>query len=145
MADEDAVIWLNDVHSGSGRAAVVEDDGVSCWLYLLDKPDGAIVRSVLVYSAVPPITAAEFRARGQSSGAPPLVVDYASASAVVSERVADDFSFRWRADGSAVAVLHRGKILAVAAKDERYESSRALSQSGPFGDPLDLDRYPWLR
>ncbi|WP_138223090.1 hypothetical protein [Nibricoccus aquaticus] len=72
------------------------------------------------------------------------MADYASSHAVITERYPDDFSFVWREDGDAAAVRYRDEIIAVVSVDEEHGSSRAISRSGPFGDPLQLARYPWL-
>jgi len=138
------VIWIDEVHPLSGRAAIVVDDGRSCWLYLHERANGPVLKSVLCYSPIPPITKAEFDSVVCCGDTPILISDYASPDAVIVERFADDFSFRWRPDGEAVAVLFRDRVLAVATPEERHGSSAAIARSGPFGDPLVLKRYTWL-
>lgn len=145
MTNDEQVIWVDDVHPVSGRAAVLEDDGKSCWLYLHETAQGEVLKTVLVYSPIPPITSAEFKARLAAGDTPILVTDYASPQAVITERFPDDFSFRWREDGQAVAVVFRDEILAVATPEEVHGSSRSISRPGPFGDPLEIENYEWLR
>jgi len=146
MTDEnDTVIWVDEVHPVSGRAAILEDNGTSCWLYLHESANGPVLKTVLAYSPIAPISSAEFKERLSHGDTPILVSFYASPHAVIAERFPDDFSFRWRGDGEAVAVLYRNEVLAVATPEEAFGSSRAISQSGPFGDPLQIERYEWLR
>ena len=144
MAQHHNVIWINEVHPLSGRAAVVVDDGRSCWLYLHERANGPVLKTVLCYSPIPPVTKAEFDSCVERGDTPILISDYASRDAVIVERFPDDFSFRWRPDGEAVAVLFRDSVLAVATPEERHGSSAAVARSGPFGDPLVIERYAWL-
>jgi hypothetical protein len=120
------------------------DDGRSCWLYLHERTQGPVLKSVLAYSPIPPVTRSKFASCTGRGDTPILIADYASADAVILERSPGDFSFRWRPDGQAVALLYRGRVLAVATPDERYGSSTAIARSGPFGDPLAVERYAWL-
>lgn len=144
MADEHNVIWVEEVHPLSGRAAIVADNGRSCWLYLHERANGPVLRAVLCYSPIPPVTKAEFDSCVGRGGTPILISEYASPDAVIVERFPDDFAFRWRPDGEAVAVLVRDRVLAVATPEERHGSSVAVARSGPFGDPLVRERYAWL-
>jgi hypothetical protein len=144
MADEHHVVWVDEVHPLSGRAAIVVDDGRSCWLYLHERANGPVVKAVLCYSPIPPVTRAEFDSCVGRGDTPMLISEYASPDAVIVERFPDDFSFRWRPDGEAVAVLFRDRVLAVATPEERHGSSAAIARSGPFGDPLVIERYAWL-
>ncbi len=70
--------------------------------------------------------------------------EYASNKAVIAERYPDDFSFRWREDGKALAVYFRDEVLAVTSIEEKHGSSQAIGRSGPFGEPLMLVNYDWL-
>ncbi len=146
MAQDDSrtVIWLTETNAISGRAVVVEDDGRSCWLYLLEDRRGGILKSVLVYSVGPAIGGSEVADSARSGDAPMLSARYASNRAVVPERYPDDFSFRWRPDGEAVAILFREEVYAIVAPEEEHGYSLAISTSGPFGSPLVLDRHRWL-
>jgi hypothetical protein len=144
MARDKNVIWVDEVHPLSGRAAVIVDDAQSCWLYLHERANGQVLRSVLCYSPIPPVTRAEFDSCVGRGDTPILISDYASADAVIVERYPDDFAFRWRPDGEAVAVLFRDRVLAVATPEERHGSSAAIARSGPFGSPLVIERYAWL-
>jgi len=143
-ADEHNVIWVDEVHPISGRVAIIVDDGRSCWLYLHECANGPVLRTVLCYSPIPPVTRAEFNSRVGRGDTPILTSEYASPDAVIVERFPDDFAFRWRQDGEAVAVRFRDRVLAVATPEERHGSSAAIARSGPFGDPLVLERYAWL-
>jgi hypothetical protein len=140
-----AVIWMDDTHAVSGYNVVLEDDGKSCWLYLREHPRGKVLKSVIVYSPIPPVSRADFEKTVGCGDIPILMADYASVQATITERYPDDFSFVWRDDGVAAAVRYRDEVLAVISREERFGSSRAVSRSGPFGDPLELSRYPWLQ
>lgn len=142
--NSNAVIWLSDTHTVSGHSVVLEDDGRSCWLYLRDYPGGKVAKSVIAYSPIAPVSRSEFERKVGRGDTPILMADYASREAVITERYPDDFSFIWREDGRAVALRYRNEVLAVVSADEQYGSSRAVSRSGPFGDPLKLGRYAWL-
>lgn len=146
MSEENpnAVIWMDDTHVVSGFNVVLEDDGQSCWLYLREHPRGKVLKSVIAYSPISPVSRAEFEKKVGHGDIPILMADYASKEAIIAERYPDDFSFAWRDDGGAAAVRYRDEVLAVISRDERYGSSRAVSCAGPFGDPLELSRYPWL-
>jgi hypothetical protein len=140
----DPVIWLSDAHPTSGHAVVLEDDGRSCWLYLRGHPEGQVAKSVIAYSPIAPVSRVEFQSKVGRGDTPILMAEFASAEAVIVERYPDDFSFEWREDGGAAALRYRDEVIAVVSIDERYGSSRAVAKSGPFGDPLHLERYPWL-
>lgn len=142
--DSRTVIWLTETNAVSGLAAVVEDDGRSCWLYLLAGCRGAILKRVLVYSVIPPISGAGFSGSAQNGDAPVLIAYYASARAVITERYPDDFSFRWRPDGKAVAVMFREEVFAIVAREEEQGHSLAIASSGPFGSPLMPEHFKWL-
>ena len=144
MTDNHNVIWVDEVHRLSGRAAIVVDDGRSCWLYLHERANGPVLRTVLCYSPIPPVTRAEFDSCVGRGDTPILMSEYASPDAVIVERSPDDFSFRWRPDGQAVAVLFRDRVLTVATPEEQHGSSAAIARSGPFGDPLVIEPYDWL-
>ena len=145
MPKETSIIWLADTHRLSGRTAVLDDDGESCWLYLCADGGRSILKSVFVYSPVEPVDRATWKKKISAGEAPVLIADYASGAAVVAERYPDDFAFRWREDGDAVAVLFRDVAIAVVSVDEKHGSSKAIGRSGPFGDPLQIESYEWLR
>lgn len=141
MENDTSFIWLSDVHPLSGLAAVLEDNGTSCWLYLHKKVNGPILKSLFVYS---PISLTEYKANTERESAPILTTSYASAHAVITDRIANDFHFKWRNDGLALAIVFRGDVIAATSLDEKYGSSRAISKAGPFGDPLITENYTWL-
>src|SRR5690242_6095187 len=115
MNDDNAAIWLTERHSLSGRSVVLEDDGESCWLYLCEHDSNQILRSAFAYSPMPP---ANVQRDVDSGETPVLMMEFASADAVIVERYPDDFSFRWRPDGDAVAVCYRDQVIAIASMDE---------------------------
>jgi hypothetical protein len=99
---------------------------------------------VLVYSPISPISYAEFKKRITKGDAPILIDSYASANAVITDRVSDDFHLRWREDGLAVAVIYRDEVIAVSEPEDKYGCSKAIAHSGSFGDPLLIEKYTWL-
>jgi len=118
--------------------------GKSCWLYLCESREGPIVKSVLVYSPIQPVSWDALQSDASEGRAPVLTSKYASDRAVITKRKTDDFSFKWREDGKAVAIYFCDEIRAVVSIEEKYGSSTAIGKSGPFGDPLNLANYNWL-
>jgi hypothetical protein len=136
-------IFLNSEHPVSKRTAIFEDDGGAAYLYLTVpremRPDGDVV----VYCTGVLASKADALKAAQSGLPPPLTADAASPEAVVRDAAPTDFSFKWTADGSGVALVRKGKpvamLLSGPTKTRGY--SRALAREGFFGKPWDQAVY----
>jgi hypothetical protein len=139
-----ADLFLQSQSPSSHRYAVLEDDGVTAFLYLTEPGVPRPVKDVIVYSRVPPVEKLEWE-RIKTNGEPPrLRADVASTTAVVTSPEASEFAFQWSADGEAVAVLRNGIPMAMATTTERFGYSKAVTVASPFANPWSESHFQAL-
>src|SRR5262245_29684892 len=100
---------LAEFHPASKRHAFVEDDGISCWLYLTlpaadAKTAAPIDLDVFVYNHERLYDPQEIKSRFRDTQ-PPIIPNYASESALCDSSDDANWWFEWSADGESVAVV----------------------------------------
>lgn len=133
--DDTEELFLSEQDPSSGRWAILEDDGISAWLYVTEPESRKSVADCLVYSRIPPISADALREH--RGGPPPITEAFASSEAVVVCPGESGIELAWTPDGRAAVVTFKSVLWAKIVTGESRGSSRAISRSGPFGEPLD--------
>ena len=126
-------------HPVSGRAALLEEDGDSCWLYLTAPGDAHLVADCWLYNCRV-FERAELRTWDRSRP-PPAPRELVGPAAVFGRAQRGRLTLRWSTDGGAVAALLDGQPLGYIAPDTRRGCHRALAAAGPWGAPFDEDQY----
>lgn len=135
-------VFFESHHEGTGRFAVLEEDGGVAYFYLL-RPDQSIEKAVLAYMRVHPVDSTDWDAFAKRGEPPPLTRDLATPSAVIDDALAENFRIEWSGDGSAAAVLHRGVPIAwtSAAPEHGYGYSKGVSKDSAFAKSWDEAAY----
>jgi hypothetical protein len=136
-------LFLSAEHPLSKRTAILEEEGGTAYLYLTAPREMRPEGDVVVYSTGVLASKAEALKAAQSGLPPPLTTEVASTDAVIRDVTPADFSFKWTTDGQGVALIRKGKpvamILPGPQKPRGY--SRALARDGFFGKPWDQAVY----
>lgn len=132
----DDLLFLKDTHPVSNRTAILEDDGISAWLYLTGAASDQIVRDVWVYNSVdtPEQLSPELR-----NGPPPATREYAGAGAVSNNPFATNWLFLWDLEGENVALFGDGKLMAAILVEQKNGYSQNIVKQGPWGLPMTGD------
>lgn len=133
-------------HDQSRRTAIIADEGDSAWLYLTESDTEAISADCWLFNrvAVPSLAILEgqFPAYRLQALPPPAPADVIAADSVRDGDLrAIDLQVRWSRDGHGVAAWESGQLIAFISPDSRHGFSRYLLLEGPWGAPLDLQRY----
>lgn len=128
-------LFLTETHPRTGRSAVLEDDGLAGWLYLL-ADSGRIDRDAWVYNRIVP---PEKPLRPTGGGPPPATREYADQEAVLDDPSSSRWTFAWSADGESVAVLCNGRAMAAILAGFSHGHSLLLRKKGPWGAPLTVE------
>ena len=140
MADE--MLFLENEHAGTQRIAILEDDGISVWLYLTESGTRRPIADAWVCNRITaPPTQAIKSFRG---GPPPAAQGYASDSAICEDPLAYEWSFLWSLDGEAVAVFKDDQAVAFVAVGQKGGYSRELVKKGPWGKPWSESLYEMI-
>lgn len=135
----DKSYFFDDQHSGSKRFAVLEDDGVSAWLYLTASTAAKPVSDVWVYNRIEAPMASEISSfRG---GPPPAPQGFAGNKSQITTPRECTWSFRWTDDGESVALFADGQVIAYLRSSESRGYSINLLKPGPWGNTFDDEDY----
>lgn len=124
-------LFLESSHRDSRRLAIVEDNGVSAWLYLTESGTRRPAADAWVYNriAAPPTKEiASYR-----GGPPPAAIGYASDSALCASPHLHEWSFIWSDNGDCVALTKDGDPVAFIVSAPKASYSRELIKDGPWG------------
>ena len=132
-------VFLSEQHSVSHRWAVLEDDGLSAWLYLTEPDAEKPVADCWIYNRIPsPEPAESYLSRGV---APPAPCGYAGKGALLVSPDASGFRLMWSRDGESVALFADSILMGFIASGQKRGFSRNLEKAGAWGNPLDEDVY----
>ncbi|MFO1396527.1 MAG: hypothetical protein U1F48_05635 [Burkholderiales bacterium] len=134
-------LFLESHNVISKRHAILEDDERVAYLYLTRAGTQQPERDVLAYSRINPVDRVEWEASKQTGGAPLLLEELASESAVVEKPAEREFSFKWSPDGTAVALLRDDVPIAFASAAERFGYSKAVVKASPLANNWDQAKY----
>ena len=132
-------VFISEQHPVSRRWAVLEDDGLSAWLYLTEPNLESPAADCWIYNRIEsPESAESYLSRGV---APPAPLDVAGEGALMNP--ADSFGFRlvWSRDGESVALFFGESLMGFIASGQKHGYSRNLRKSGAWGNPLDEALY----
>jgi hypothetical protein len=141
MVNADDEVFLDSRHSASRRFAILEEKNGTAWLYLTAPGKPRPEKDVVVFVRSRLATMDEVLAEARKGRPPPLAKDFATKDAILPKPEVADFSLEWSADGQGVALLRNNSPLAMILADAKRGFSKALSKSGPFGEPWDQSAY----
>jgi len=123
-------MYETSVSHTSGYTAILEDDGVSCWLYLLKSEN--TIADIWVYNR---IEAPEQEDLIKYEGMPPpLVKDFASRDATCFYPKERTWAFVWSKDGTSVAITKNTKPIACVIGNIQQGYSKGLFKKCPWGN-----------
>jgi hypothetical protein len=132
-------VFLSEQNSISRRWAVLEDDGLSAWLYLTGPDSEKPAADCWVYNRIPnPEPAESYLSRGV---APPAPSEYAGEGALLISPDESSFRLAWSKDGESVALFDGHILIGFIASGHERGFSRNLEKAGAWGNPLDEDVY----
>lgn len=132
-------VFISEQHPVSYRWAVVEDDGLSVWLYLTAPDSEDIVADCWVYNRIASSEhAASYIARGV---APPASSEVIGTDAFIQTINSLDFCLEWSRDGESVALLFNKSPVGLIVSGYKRGYSRNLNQVCAWGSPLNETLY----
>lgn len=137
-------IFISSQSQVSNRFAVFEDNERVAVLYLTEAGRPKPMKDAIAYSRVPPASSVDWARIKETGEIPPLTKDVASEEAVIASPSEEEFSFRWSADGNAVALLRNGRPIAFVSASEKYGYSRAVAKSSAIANAWDEKKYAAL-
>jgi hypothetical protein len=135
-----AEILIKSQNAVSGRYAVIEDNGSSCWLYLSDISSEGIAKDAFVYSPIKPQEKLNIE-EIKSGEAPVLTNSFASESAVLINPDETLLTIMWSNDGHSVSVKYANNPLAFVQGIKLGGYSKSLSKDGAFGQKWNQTEY----
>ena len=126
-------------HPVSGLRALVEDDGDSVWLYLVDGRDRKIRADCWLYNRRV-FEAAELKGWPRDRP-PPAPSDVVGPEACWAASLSETVEFIWSRDGGSVAVRIGETLLGYVVEGNRRGHSRYLRGAGPWGSGFDQGEY----
>lgn len=133
-------IFIHSHNAVSDRLAILDDDRRVAYLYLTKPGTQKPEKDAIAYSRVAPVTKLDWAEAAKTGGTPLLSQELASTSAVISDPIAGEFSFRWSRDGQSVALLRNGVPIAFASASEQFGYSKAVAKSSPLANAWSQDR-----
>lgn len=134
-------IFIHSHNTNSNRFAIFEDNEETAFLYLTEAGTQRPIKDAVAYSRKPLVEKVDWEKIKESGDTQPLPKDIASSSAVIESPNEAEFSFRWSADGNAIALLRNGTPIAFVATTEKYGFSKAVSKPSPLANPWNQQRY----
>ena len=132
-------VFLSEQNPVSRRWAVLEDDGLSAWLYLTEADSEKPAADCWIYNRISnPEPAESYLSRGV---APPASSEYAENGALLESPDASSFRLVWSEDGESVALFDGSVLMGFIAAGQGRGFSRNLKKAGAWGNPLDEDVY----
>lgn len=137
-------IFIHSHNAVSDRLAVFEDDEKIAYLYLTKSGTQKPEKDAVAYSRVPLAEKIDWEHIKKTGDAPSLTRDIASPAAIIKNPKENEFSFKWSADGQAVALIRNGTPIAFASMADKFGYSRAVAKPSPLANPWDQKRYDAL-
>lgn len=125
-------IFIHSHNPISNRLAVFEDNEKVAFLYLTKAGTQKPEKDAIAYSRVPLVAKVDWKRIKETGESPPLSQEVASPTAIVTNPVESEFSFKWSADGHAVALLRQGTPIAFATASDKFGYSKLSRSSVPL-------------
>jgi hypothetical protein len=129
-------------HPTTKRWAILEDDGVSAWLYVSEPNVPKPIGDCFVYNCQPPQT--KLPESQDRSGPPPIIGKFASSRAALADEFARSLRLSWTRSGNAAAVWLDHEPIAFLEVGQKRGVSRGIGTVGPYGHPWDESRFAEL-
>jgi hypothetical protein len=134
MEKED--LYLSVHLTQSNRTVVLEGDGFSVWIYVLNEQQEGVDFSGILCSLGKLSANEEEIQRFISEGnQPPLLAEYASEEAVINDLDPEDIRIE-ELDDDLIMVYIEDEAYAQIQPLEKLVFTKALSQSSPYGEPF---------
>lgn len=118
----------------------IENNGESCWAYLIDSTTGKFLKDTFVFSPIHPSD--ELNKQAISEGYPPnLISKYASERAQFASFFESDLNVVWSHRSRSVAILYKSEPIAAIYSTNKRGFSKSLVGSSGFGEEWDQSLY----
>ncbi len=132
-------VFLSEQHPVSHRWAVLEDDGLSAWLYLTGPDSEKPAVDCWIYNRTSNSEPAEsYLSRGV---APPAPSECVGDAGLLTSPDGSSFHLMWSKDGESVALFDGSTLMGFIVSGRERGFSRNLGKAGAWGNTLDEDVY----
>ena len=139
-------LFIAFYHKPTGRHAVLEDDGLTAWLYLHAPSNdphrtAAVEKACFVYNRKAPIDTSETTKHRPKP--PAIDQHYASESAITENPASHDWTIQWSLRGEAVLLTRDGQpwcLIEVSGGNNRGHC-KSIRAEGPWGSPWDQQKF----
>lgn len=136
-------LFLAFYNETSKRHAVIEDDGLTAWLYLSQPSDDPAKTKPIdsygfVYNRKEPIEVKEVQ--NYRPDPPPIAKGYASEEAVCTNPDQHRWSVLWSEDGESVLLQRDGIPWCLIMNGEKMGYSKAIKVEGDWGHPWNDEK-----
>jgi hypothetical protein len=135
-------IFLSDQNSVSHRWAILEDDGLSAWLYLTESGSPTLAADCWIYNRI--LDSEMLESDAMLNTSPPAPSEYTGGSNVIISPDVLFFRLVWSKDGNSVAFFDRNILMGFIAAGRKRGYSRNLMKAGAWGNILDYDLHTSL-
>lgn len=133
--DEEKSFMVESQHHESNRVAVVEDDGISAWLYLTEKNSRKPVADIWIYNRIPAPDVDQIK--NYQGGPPPAAKGYTQPLVIDETPLEEAWGFVWSKDGDSVLVHLHQTPTAMIIQGEKSGYCKDLLRNGPWGKVWD--------
>jgi len=143
-------LFIASYHEATKRHAVLEDDGLTAWLYLHGPSDdpkrtAAVERACFVYNRKAPIDPRDVgRYRPKP---PPIAKNCSNRTALTEDPAAHRWAIEWSTGGEAVLLRRDGQpwCLVEVNGANRRGNCKGIEVEGPWGSPWAQHRFDRLQ
>ncbi len=134
-------IYVSSVSPKGSHQCVIDGDSQSVWMYLHDLEQNCVLSNAPICSLIEPISYDEFKKTYKGKDTPPFVKGYASDRAIIPDIEDSSLDIQWAADGISVVASIYDEPFSMLIQDIKTGYSKAIKQSGPWGNPWDEAVY----
>jgi hypothetical protein len=125
-------VFISDQNQESLRFAIIEDDGLSCWLYLTNPNESKPIADCWLYNRIEAPEDDEIK-RYKKDGPPPASKGFVTSESTIDNPCKESFELIWSIDGNSIAALYKQIPFGYIKSGVQYGFSRNLAKSGPWG------------
>ena len=123
-------ILINSINKQGDLQAIMEDDGVSCWLYLLNA-NNEIIADTWVYNRIPSPSKSELV--NYEGTPPPAITDYCNENAFLEKPFEHQWTLKWSKNDLSIQILRDDMPHAFILHEMKQGYSKGLIKHGPWG------------